>query len=59
MRQFSAAVARDAQTPDWLLEQAGFEPSSPFNSCSFHYLAAEQPIEYENFDWPAARQLQG
>jgi hypothetical protein len=28
-------VARDAQTPDWLLERTGFEPSSPFNSCSF------------------------
>jgi transposase-like protein len=31
MRQFSATVARDAQTPDWLLERTGFEPPSPVN----------------------------
>jgi integrase len=29
MRQFSATLARGAQRPVWLLEQTGFEPSSP------------------------------
>jgi hypothetical protein len=64
MRQFSAAVARTSQRPDWLLERGRFEPPSPVIPCSCRDLVSVRIlrrdfcIAYPFLDWLLARVTQ-